>query len=212
MPAGRPRSASADRAILEAARDELASSGFDRFSLDRVATTAGVAKQTVYRRYSSKNALVAESILHGYVVAPAIVPTGDGTVQADVGVWIRGFAHALAQPQVVALIRAASAAVAEDAQVAGRFQDQINTRSRAALSSRLQTGVEAGELPERTPVESLAEIIVGSLLYRLVTREEITTAFVEDLIAVVLPQRTAHVPRTSKATRRTNSKTTPTDM
>lgn len=188
MPAGRPRSESADRAILEAARDELAHTGFDRFSLDRVATAAGVAKQTVYRRYASKNALVAECILHGYVVAPAIVPDDGATVQVDVASWIRGFAVTLAQPQVVALIRAASAAVAEDAQVAGRFQDQVNTRSRGALAARLQAGVDAGELPVGTPVESLAEIIVGSLLYRLVTHEEITDRFVDDLISVVLLQ------------------------
>lgn len=172
MPAGRPRSESADRAILEAARDELAHTGFDRFSLDRVATAAGVAKQTVYRRYASKNALVAECILHGYVVAPAIVPDDGATVQVDVASWIRGFAVTLAQPQVVALIRAATCA----------------SSATAALAARLQAGVDAGELPVGTPVESLAEIIVGSLLYRLVTHEEITDRFVDDLISVVLLQ------------------------
>ena len=51
---GRPRDGEADRAILRAAAELLVGGGYDAFSLDRVATRAGVARTTVYRRYPTR--------------------------------------------------------------------------------------------------------------------------------------------------------------
>lgn len=55
---GRPRSAAAERAILDAVL-ELLESGetLDGLSIERVARTAGVGKATIYRRWSGKEEL-----------------------------------------------------------------------------------------------------------------------------------------------------------
>ncbi|BAY10356.1 TetR/AcrR family transcriptional regulator [Calothrix sp. NIES-2098] len=59
---GRPRSTQAHQAILQAALELLAEVGFDAMSMDAIATRAGVGKPTIYRRYSSKEELVADAI------------------------------------------------------------------------------------------------------------------------------------------------------
>jgi AcrR family transcriptional regulator len=57
---GRPRSESANRAILEAFRELLIEDGFTRLRLEHVAARAGVSKATIYRRWRSKEELAIE--------------------------------------------------------------------------------------------------------------------------------------------------------
>src|SRR5437870_5218075 len=59
---GRPRSPSADRAIAEATVELLASGGFASLKIERVAERAGVGKTTIYRRWPTKEQLVASAL------------------------------------------------------------------------------------------------------------------------------------------------------
>ncbi len=55
---GRPRDPAVDQAILDAAKDVLARKGFTGTSMDEIARQAGVGKDTLYRRWKSKEDLV----------------------------------------------------------------------------------------------------------------------------------------------------------
>lgn len=55
---GRPRDPAVDRAIVDAARSVLARKGFTGASMDEIARQAGVGKDTLYRRWKSKEELV----------------------------------------------------------------------------------------------------------------------------------------------------------
>jgi AcrR family transcriptional regulator len=59
---GRPRSAEADAAIVDAALDLIAEEGVTGLSVESVAARAGVGKTTIYRRWPSKEALVADAL------------------------------------------------------------------------------------------------------------------------------------------------------
>ncbi len=59
---GRPRRADADEQILDAALAILRAGGYRELSLDEVARRAGTAKSSIYRRWPSKAALVAEIV------------------------------------------------------------------------------------------------------------------------------------------------------
>jgi AcrR family transcriptional regulator len=59
---GRPRSEEADRAILDAALEELVERGLAGVSMESVANRAGVAKTTLYRRWKDKVALCMEAV------------------------------------------------------------------------------------------------------------------------------------------------------
>ena len=52
--AGRPRSAAADAAILAATREALVELGWSKLTMGDVATRAGVAKTTLYRRWAGE--------------------------------------------------------------------------------------------------------------------------------------------------------------
>jgi len=59
---GRPRSEAADRAILRAALGVFIERGIEGATIEQVADVAGVARTTLYRRWSSKEALIAQAI------------------------------------------------------------------------------------------------------------------------------------------------------
>jgi AcrR family transcriptional regulator len=61
-PPGRPRSAEADRAILDAAIDLFVEEGYEGMSIEGVAARAGVGKTTIYRRWDSKEDLIVAAI------------------------------------------------------------------------------------------------------------------------------------------------------
>ena len=73
---GRPRDERADRAILSAALELMAEHGVHGLRIDDVADRAGVGKATIYRRYRSKEELVAAAV--GALVSEIAVPDTGG--------------------------------------------------------------------------------------------------------------------------------------
>jgi AcrR family transcriptional regulator len=61
-PPGRPRDERATTAITEAALRQLAEHGYARVSMESIASEAGVARATVYRRFKDKADLITAAI------------------------------------------------------------------------------------------------------------------------------------------------------
>src|ERR1700739_3614205 len=59
---GRPRDPAADDAILRAALDLFIERGIEGASIEQIAKSAGVGKLTVYRRWPTKEELIAAAI------------------------------------------------------------------------------------------------------------------------------------------------------
>jgi AcrR family transcriptional regulator len=78
---GRPRRRSerARVAILDATNELLHENGLDNLSIEAVAARAGVGKQTIYRWWPTRPALVADALLHRDDLEPLLAPdTGGG--------------------------------------------------------------------------------------------------------------------------------------
>jgi AcrR family transcriptional regulator len=183
---GRTRSETARAAILRATRDELIASGYDKLSVDRIASAAGTGKQTIYRWYPAKSALVADCILGGYLL-PGLAEVPDtGDVVADLRTWVRAFAGSAGQPGTAPLIRAAVAAAAESDEVAARLYEHVTRAVEMTLAGRLRAAGLAGQLPAGAPAAALvSQAIIGAVLYRMLTRLPLTADFADDLISSV---------------------------
>ncbi|PSK98854.1 TetR family transcriptional regulator [Murinocardiopsis flavida] len=70
---GRPRDPEADTAILRAAVELLMERGIDQCGIERIAKRAGVTKVTVYRRWRTKEELLAQAIETVRDEMPAVV-------------------------------------------------------------------------------------------------------------------------------------------
>jgi AcrR family transcriptional regulator len=79
-PPGRPRDERASQAISEAALRQLADLGYARMSMESIATEAGVARATVYRRFRDKADLITEVIAANHGGQFSDVPSDDPRV------------------------------------------------------------------------------------------------------------------------------------
>jgi AcrR family transcriptional regulator len=101
---GRPRSIQSHQAMLEATLELLAEVGFDGMSIDAIAIRAGVGKTTIYRRYTSKEELVADAIES---VREEIAIPDTGNFQRDIDALVENAAQITLSPlgrQTVAMI------------------------------------------------------------------------------------------------------------
>lgn len=103
-PPGRPRSVQSHQAMLQATLGLLAEVGFDAMSIEAIAARAGVGKTTIYRRYSSKEELVADAIesMREEVLIP-----DTGNLWSDIDALIENAAQITLSPlgrQTVAMI------------------------------------------------------------------------------------------------------------
>jgi AcrR family transcriptional regulator len=166
---GRPRSIRAHQGVLEAARDLLASSGYEQLTMESIAVRAGVGKQTVYRWWPSKAAVVAEAVLAGYLIADTQPPADNCDVAADLRDWLRGQFEWLGAPTTIALIRGLAAAAADSTTDAELLYKQLTGPSRQHLTDRLAAGVRQGQLRPDADLEAVADAVAGTLLYRALT-------------------------------------------
>lgn len=167
---GRPRSDQAHHAVLEATRTLLAAKGYENLTIEAIAAEAKVGRQTVYRWWTSKAAVVTEAVAAGFIDPQAAGPPDTGDVLADMRTWWGEYLEVVTDPNVAPLMRGLTVAAAEDAADAERLHTQIVMPIQSALVGRMRTAVEAGQLRADADLETIAETLLGNALYRLVTR------------------------------------------
>jgi AcrR family transcriptional regulator len=176
MTGGRRRSETSRLAILDAARSLLLERGYERLTMDAIAGRAGVGKQTIYRWWGSKGAVVADAALAGGL-APSLVPLPDtGDIEIDLCAWLRTWVEHLRSAEGTSLILALTVATAEDHTIANILYERFTRPHEQLLRDRLERARVAGQLASGAPVPTIADLLIGSVLYRVLSRQTSPTA------------------------------------
>lgn len=192
MTAGRPRSETSRRAILDAARDLLLERGYERLTIDAIAARSGVGKQTIYRWWVSKSAVVADAALEGDL-APPLVPLPDtGDLQTDLTSWLRGWTDHLTTAEGTSFVLALTAATIDDRTVADTLYARFTLPHEQLLRDRLDVARQAGQLAPGAPVPVIASVLIGSMLYRVLGRQAPPTAHDADQLVDLVFHGSAH--------------------
>ncbi|MFF6980428.1 TetR/AcrR family transcriptional regulator [Streptomyces sp. NPDC008343] len=178
------RTARVREAVLRAAGDILAEQGFDGLDLADVARRADVGKTTVYRRWGSVTALVADLLAD---MAEQSLPREEtGSVLGDLLANATLVQRTLADPRQGALFRAVIAAATCDERTAQALRRFYEMRV-AEWAPCVQQGVARRELPEGTDPEAVVRAVSAPLYYQL-----LTTGVVPDAPAAERAARAAH--------------------
>ncbi|MEU7588855.1 TetR/AcrR family transcriptional regulator [Micromonospora sp. NPDC049230] len=175
------RSERARQAVLEAADDLVAAKGFAGVTMELIASSAGVAKQTIYRWWSSKTDVLMDAFLQD--AAQHLTPTDTGDLNRDLRVHLRQLADLLSHSDPGAVFKALIGHAQHDHTFAAafrtRFLDEQRQRDRLLLDRAVQRGHLSADLDLAAELDQL----VGPIYYRiLVTGESVDADFTDHLV------------------------------
>lgn len=172
-------------AIVAAFYDELAEGGHDRLTMDRVAARAGVGKAALYRRWRSKEQMLAELV--AMVGGGEEKPVPDlGSLRDDLYTLIADMIDTGSDPlirQVMTYVIAMARSSPELIQAMWR----VPGPNREDWQVVLQRAIDRGELAPDTDMEIALDIITGPMWRRvIIAGDTLDPDYAKRLTAMVL--------------------------
>jgi AcrR family transcriptional regulator len=178
-------SARARQAILEAADDLLVEQGFAGMTIEGVAARAGVAKQTIYRWWTSKVDLLMDSLLDD--VDEEFGSTDLGAVDEDLRAHLLQLAAFLAQTPAGRVLCSLIGQAQHDPQVAQALRARYLDPRRDLDRLMLTRAVERGELDPSADFDAVLDALEGPVYFRvLLGGRPVEGPFIDFLVAQVL--------------------------
>lgn len=163
------RSERARRAILDAALELCQDPGYLATSVEAIARRAGVGKQTIYRWWPSKGAVVLEAMNEHAEATLAFPDTGD--VVADLTTQMTAVAKVLTSPEAAGFAGLIAAAQSDPALAESVLGTIIEPRA-VACRERLRAAQRQGQLRTDVDLDDVVELLYGPLYYRLLLRNQ----------------------------------------
>lgn len=160
---GRRRNEAAREAIIDAAIGLLQEVGYEGFTIERLARDAGVGKQTVYRWWPSKAAVIAEAV--GTRARHTIPLPDTGTLAADLREFFETTFRQSEDPKILSELKSMMVASIENPEAARPFYDFLASR-RATLRVLLERGAARSEVSADADLDFLTDLAYGLLWYR----------------------------------------------
>jgi AcrR family transcriptional regulator len=167
--------------ILSAALEVMADVGYDRLTMDAVATRAKASKATLYRRWKTKADLVIEAILA--TKGPTVIPD-NGNLRQDLLDMFCGLGG-MTEPKTINLLGSLITAIHRDEEFAAAYRRDFVGPKIEAARTIYQRAQERGELRSDIDVELLSAALPGIVLHRVYILGELPTP---ELIAKVIDQ------------------------
>ncbi|MEU5164099.1 TetR/AcrR family transcriptional regulator [Streptomyces sp. NPDC020875] len=178
------RSERSRRAIYDAALALVTEVGYTRTTIEGIAARAGVGKQTIYRWWPSKAAVLLEAFLDLVAAAEPANPadpaatTGPaeaafpdtGDLEADLKTVLRASVDQLTDPRYEGPTRALTAAGIVDERVGAEFLVKLLDPGLRLYGERLRSAQATGDADPSIDPRIATELFVGPLLHRWLLR------------------------------------------
>ena len=182
---GRPRSAEADRAILNAAVDLLAERGLAAMSIEEVAARAGVGKATIYRRWSSKGLLALDAFVTSFQEQQPLPDTG--TLRGDLIAALTAWVRAVTGTSMGAMLTGLIAEAQHDPSLRAAWRERVLEPLRSQHRIMLDRAIARGEIPATVDQEAVLDLFFGAAQHRLLLDHlPLTDDFIRQVVDVIL--------------------------
>jgi AcrR family transcriptional regulator len=181
---GRPRSERVHQAILTAARELLMEEGFAAIRLEHVAARAGVGKATIYRRWSSKQALAQD--LLSQLAAPHIAVADTDNTHDELLAVVTNPMRAVTETDFGPVIKAMLSQIASNPSIGDPFRASVVGARRAEVARVIERGIARGDLRKDADISVATELLVGPVYFRLMFGGVLDVAFAEQIVDSVM--------------------------
>jgi AcrR family transcriptional regulator len=184
---GRPRDAGAREAILDATLELLADRGFHATTMDAIAERAGVGKNTIYRRWPTKDDLFIDAMLH--FTADLELQAGPAEdVYGRLLEYSRSVMRFYGDPLASRLIPGLLGELQRDPAFADAYAKRVVAPLRQPIVSLLELARARGELRAEADPEQVADLLVGPGFLRMLFGFALPKAkptYPDELLAVI---------------------------
>jgi AcrR family transcriptional regulator len=185
-PRGRPRSDRAREAILHSAAELLLERGLDAVSMDAVAQHAGVSKATIYRWWSTKEALALDALYTEWA-AHSIAELDTGSLRGDLIALLRPWVRLLRTRNYPRVLGTFITKVHSDPEFAQQYLARLLRPRRDVARAMFARARERGELRAGVRIEVAQDIIWGAVYHRLLHgHAPLNDRFVTDVVDLAL--------------------------
>lgn len=168
---GNRRNEASRRAILRAAFELASESGYGSLSIEGIAARARVGKQTIYRWWASKGAVLIDALL-----MMSESPAGEqelpdtGNLAADLKAVLRATSAELADPGFDRILRALTSEILHDPELAAAYAERLDAPMQEMKKRRLRKAQQQGELPLDLDLDLALDLIWSPLFRRWLLR------------------------------------------
>ncbi len=164
MGQGRTRDVDAEHRILDATFELISTRGAGAVGIDEIAAAANVGKQTIYRWWPSRTAVVVDALLRRTVTDTPFAETGD--TRADLRDHLQRVVKVFSSP-TGALIREVLADAQSDADTATAFRERFWQPRRDLSAACLRAGIERGQVRDDIDIDTVLDALYGPIWLRL---------------------------------------------
>lgn len=155
--------------------------GYTKLSIEAVAARAGASKQTIYRRWSSKGALLLDSLLS--LNEPTLDYPDTGDIVADLRAQIHSAVDLLGRPPFGPLFKSLIGEAQNDPQIAAALNEHLITPQADKTVARLKKACDQGQLSRAFDLDLAMAILSGPLYFQLlITQEQLTYEYVDRIL------------------------------
>lgn len=174
--------------ILDTTRELICTHGPNQVTVNQITASAGVGKQTIYRWWPTKAALVIDALEHA--VTSQSPPPNTGTAYEDIRTQMRRVTRLLASP-IGAVMRELISSAQGDTEVADQFRDRFFLERRERAATTITDGINRGELRPNLDTEVVIDMLYGPLWLRLlIGHQPLTQAAADQILEHAWPALT----------------------
>jgi len=179
---------SRDPAILNAALAALTENGYDATNMDDIAARAGVGKAAIYRRWSSKAALIADTLIYWRPDLVTNEAPGTGSLAGDLDAVVERVGRNESDLITTDLVLRVALEAVRDPELASAFEDLMLSRGKRVFSMILAQAAARGEVSADRDWSLVADVVLAMGLLQVVRGQTVDAKFVRHVIdTLVLP-------------------------
>ncbi|WP_448500082.1 TetR/AcrR family transcriptional regulator [Mycobacterium syngnathidarum] len=177
---------SRDPAILNAALAALAENGYVDTNMNDIAARAGVGKAAIYRRWSSKAALITDALVYWRPNLLEDDAPDTGSLIGDFDELVRQTVCRKEQLLSYDVVLRVAVEAIHDPHLASALDDLMVLKGRRLVTTILQQAAARGEVAPDRDWSLIADAMTGISLMRVISGQSIDAKFTQDVIAALI--------------------------
>src|ERR1700761_550001 len=198
---------SRDPAILNAALAARTEHGYDATNMHDIAARAGVGKAAIYRRWSSKAALITDALVHWRPDLMSDDTPDTGSLTGDFDAVVERAARTDDDLVSNDLVLRVALQAAHDPELAAALDDLMLHRGRRVVTAILGRAAARGEVAADRDWSLVADTLTAMGLMRIISGQTVDATFIRQVVDILVLPAFYAADSTTPAPSRHSSKT-----